>query len=58
MLCLLQEIEKGGVSMNALVDILKQLQAGQIKAEYTGKGARKSIEGSGGSFARLGSFTK
>lgn len=52
----MQEVEKGQNNMNALVDILKQLQAGQIKAEYLVKG-RKSLEGSS-SFARLGSFSK
>ncbi len=32
--------------MNALVDLLKQVQAGQIKADYGGKGdsTRKSLD--------------
>ncbi|KAG2496069.1 hypothetical protein HYH03_005988 [Edaphochlamys debaryana] len=44
------EFSKGGGDINAVVDILKQIQAGQIKAEYKEKGK--------GALGRLGSLER
>ncbi len=38
-----QEFKAGG-DVNGLVDILKQVQAGQVVADYQSKGGRKSLD--------------
>lgn len=37
-------LKNGGGDVNALVDILKQVEAGQIRPEYLHKDQRKSLD--------------